>query len=212
MKKRITFVAGIVLLALLVAGCGGGPKMEESAAPTEKMLTSSEPNRPEWTMSIPDPDSDGMYFMGMSSIQASEQDAIDNARQHATRQIVNYMGGLVKDDYQRARVSYGLSSDVEDPTTSMKNFERQLAQNMVQRVQVKRQYFEKWQTPTGIGYKYIVLVKIPNTEMEKAYQDTANNMAKQAQQKAREENRTQAKKQLEDAANMWSKMADEGLF
>jgi hypothetical protein len=204
MKPLLTQLLAVLILIALV-GCSAPqpePVIEEAPAPT----------RPEWTMNEPDVEGDMMSFVGLSAIYASEKDARKDARRSATEAVVQYLGTLAKTKFERASVSYGLSSEVVNPTTSARDFEKQVAANVAQRLKSDKWWMERESDSEGkSGYKYFVLATIPVAEMDKSFQQTAKKNMEDAQKKAKEATTAQAKQQQEQAAKFWADMQKQGV-
>jgi poly-beta-1,6-N-acetyl-D-glucosamine N-deacetylase PgaB len=96
-------------------------------------------------MEEPDASDGYLWFVGISGRFATEQQAREDARRNALSTVVQYTGTLVKDKFERARTSYGLDSNVVDPTSAAREFEKQMSVNMANKVKVKNWYQEKWQ-------------------------------------------------------------------
>lgn len=153
-----------------------------------------------------------MSFVGLSAIYASEKDARKDARRSATEAVVQYLGTLAKTKFERASVSYGLSSEVVNPTTSARDFEKQVAANVAQRLKSDKWWMERESDSEGkSGYKYFVLATIPVAEMDKSFQQTAKKNMEDAQKKAKEATTAQAKQQQEQAAKFWADMQKQGV-
>ncbi|MFP4379684.1 MAG: hypothetical protein ACLFUS_04195 [Candidatus Sumerlaeia bacterium] len=212
MKKLIVLAMVMTLLAGLMVGCGGkkvDPKA--SAAPDEELVWSSSDKRPGWTLKAPD-DSDGnMYFIGRSGRLATEQLAHRRAMMDARTQITQNMGTLVKNKIEQARVDFGLSSDVVNPTESAREYTKQLAANYVSGAKDKDTYVERWKTPTGYGWQYWVLVAMPKNLANESSSEFAAAQARENMRKAKQESDAIAKEQLEKASDMWKKIQEEGL-
>ncbi|HAD04416.1 MAG: hypothetical protein A2091_03285 [Desulfuromonadales bacterium GWD2_61_12] len=206
---RILFA--VALLALLSACGETAPTIAPPPDPLEKLIWSSAAERPAWTMEEPDTKDGQMWFVGLSGKFATEQLARDDAKRNATKSVVQYMGTLVKDKFEKARVSYGLESDVVDPTAAAREFEKQMAVNMANKVKVKNWYQEKWQTPTGVGHVAFALSFVPLEAIDETVKETAQGQAKNAERKAKEANDDFAKKQAEKAAEFWKQMEDQGV-
>ena len=82
---------------------------------------------------------------------------------------------------------------------------------MASKVKVKNWYQEKWQTPTGVANVAYVLAFVPLDAMDESYRQTAKNLAKDAERKAKEANDAVAKQQEEKAAEFWNKMQEQGI-
>ncbi|MDF1579451.1 MAG: hypothetical protein P1P74_01590 [Desulfuromonadales bacterium] len=216
MKKLSGFLmAGLAMFLLF--GCGGGtvqPEMK-AAMDTEELIQTSQPQRPVWTMSIPDAEGGKMFFVGTSDRYKTEASARESAGRGVTEEVVKYMGTLVKKKFEEAKVSYGQESDAIDPTAAAREFTKQLATNMAKRVKVKEYYFEKYRNPTGSYFQYFALGYVPTEEIDLAYKDTVKNMAREANkaaQKAKEENDEFAKRQAEKQAAFFKDMQEQGLI
>lgn len=215
MKARM-MMAGALLALTILAGCASTTVEPAKAVapppdPIEKLIWSSAAQRPAWTMEEPGTREGVLWFVGLSAKYSTEQQARDDARRNATSSVVKYMGTLVKDKFERAVVAYGLSSDVIDPTASSREYEKQLAVNMANRVKMQTWYQEKWQTPTGVANLAFVLAHVPQEALDESYKATAQSMAKDAERKAKEAGDAVAKAQADKAADFWKQMQDQGL-
>lgn len=180
MKIRILkMVLGVSLLSILAA-CGSSKDVSIRPEAHDKLVWNSSPERPGWTMTEPEILDGIMAFVGLSEKYATEKVAREDARRNATSGVVKYMGTLVKDKFEQARVSYGLERDVIDPTASARFFEKQLAVNMAKKVKVKQWHEEQWYTPTGTSWKIFVLVNVPMEAIDATYKETAASMAKKS--------------------------------
>jgi hypothetical protein len=214
MKRRMMIAGGLMAL-LVFTGCASTIEPAKATAPPpdpiEQLIWSSAPQRPAWTMEEPTTEDGKLWFVGLSGKYATEQLAREDARRNATGSVVKYMGTLVKDKFERARVSFGLESDVIDPTASIREYEKQLSVNMANRVKMKTWYQEKWQTPTGTANVAFVLAQVPLEALDETYKQTARNMAKDAERKAKEAGDAVAKQQAEKAADFWKQMQEQGV-
>jgi|TARA_B110000196_G_C20985883_1_gene585696 hypothetical protein len=196
----------VVLALLALVGCAAKPK------PATPPPQPTQPERPEWTMNEPEVEAGVMSFVGLSAVHASEKNAREDARRNAVDAVVQYLGTLAKTKFEQASVSYGLSSEVVDPTTSSRNFQKQVAANVARRLKTKKWYMERESDASGKqGYKYFVLSTVPVAEMDKAFQQTAKKNMEDAQKKAKEATTAQAKQQQEQAANFWADMQKQGV-
>jgi len=210
MTRKLNGIVLLMVLALL-AGCASSG-VEIPDAVQEKLIWSSASERPAWTMMEPEGVEDGMLtFVGTSVRHATEQGAREDARRNVTTAVVKYMGTLVKDKFEQASVSYGASSSVVDPTTSARQFEKQLATNLAAQVKVKQWYAEKWQIPTGIGYQYFAHAKVPANAMDAEFKKLVKQKAQQAAKDAKQASDAVSKDQAEKASEFWKKMQEEKL-
>jgi len=202
----------VILFVMAVLGGCASSGVEIPKAGQETLLYSSEPQRPSWTMMVPEGVENGLLtFTGVSTRHATEQSARTDARRNVTTEVVNYMGTMVKDKFEKATVSFGLDSSIVDPTTSARDFQKQLATNLASQVKVKNMYFEKWETATGIGYQYFVLAKVPANAMDEGFKKLAKQQAQDAAKKAKQAADEVAKDQAQKASEFWKQMQGENL-
>lgn len=203
------------LFIITASGCGGKKMVRESIDippdVDETLVWSSEPKRPGWTLEEPATEKGVMSFVGLSGSFATEQQGREDARRNALSGVVSYTGTLVKDKFERARISFGLDSNVVDPTTSARAFEKQLAVNIARQVKADKWYIEKWQTRTGTAYRVFLLARVPQTAVDDTLKSTARDMAKKAEQQAKEAGDEVARKQAEKAGEFWKQMQEQGL-
>lgn len=212
-KMRGTVALAGVLMVM--AGCANFPaKSPEIAMPApasgEQLIWSSGKERPGWTMEEPPTAGGVMSFVGLSENSATEPLSREAASRSATTNAVRYMGTLVKDKFEKARTSFGLASAVEDPTVGVNTYEKQLSVNMANQVKMKSWYTEKWQTPTGVAYRTYVLATVPEAALQEANKKAAGDMARKAEQQAKEASDDTARNQANKAAEFWKQMRDRG--
>ena len=195
-------------LTLTLVSCGSKdastPGVREAADVSE---------RPEWTMNEPEEDDGNMFFVGISAVHASEQNARDDARSNSITAAISYMGTMAKAKIESASTSYGLSSEVVDPTTSGRQYAKQVSANVTRRLKTNKWYMERETDASGKkGYKYFVLASIPIVEFDNAFKQTAQQNIDDAKKKAKEAATAQAKEQAEKAADFWKSMKDQGIM
>lgn len=208
--KHLTTLAVLLSLAILSA-CSPATVTKQADTSTERLIWSSSPERPAWTMEEPEAKDGNMWFVGLSGRFATEQLSRDDAKRSATTAVVQYMGTAVKDQFERARTSFGLESNVVDPTSGIREYQKQLASNLATKVKAKTWYQEKWQIPTGIAHQAFLLAYVPSTEFDAAQRDAAHSMAQDAERKAKEAGDDVAKKQALKAAEFWKQMEEQGV-
>jgi len=213
MKKYI-YLMFLGLSIVITVGCGGKQMVKPTDTPSgvdEKLISSSEPTRPEWTKKEPETANGIMSFVGLSGYYATEQLARDDARRNAINNVVSYMGTLAENEFEKALVDYGLSSSTIDPTTSARIFEKQLSANIARTIKVKEWYTEKWQRPTGTGHLVFAWANVPQSAVDETMNATTGDLAKKAEQQAKEAGDEVAKKQAEKAAEFWKQMQEQRL-
>ena len=212
MKQLFSLAA--LLLAVALSACTPvvfAPVAPQIDTSTEKMIWSSSPERPSWTMEEPGEKDGNLWFVGLSGRFATEQLSRDDARRNANTAVVQYMGTAVKDQFERARTSFGLDSNVVDPTSGIREYQKQLAANLATKVKVKSWYQEKWQVPTGIGHQAFALAYVPVAELDSAKRDAARGLAQDAERKAKEAGDEVVKQQAVKAAEFWKEMESQGV-
>lgn len=200
----ITFVA-------MAAGCASTPEGSPMAAPGEKLIWSSENPRPDWTIKEPEGEGSYMFFVGLSGDVATEQLSRNDAYKNSTKRVIQYIGTLAKDKYERKLVSFGLAADVTNPTQIQSDVEKQVAAAASKNLKAMKWYLEKWEKPTGISWKTFVMARIPKSSLDNSFTDAMNNEIRDAQKKQKEANDEIAKRQLEKYLDMLRKLKEEGL-
>lgn len=202
---RIQLVIALLAVALLAA-CSSTPK---PTGPTSVPMNVSQ--RPDWTNKEPEADGNNMVFVGISNPYATERGARDDAMRDATQRVVDYLGTAAEDKFQQASTSFGLSSSVVDPTQATRSFQQQLSGNVARRLRAREWYTERQTSSTGTGYVVFVKSEIPTSSINEAFQQTAQDNLKAAQERARQAATDQAKQQADQAAQFWANMAKQGL-
>lgn len=209
--KQTASLMLLMALGLLALACSRS-STTPAAAPGEELVRTSHDARPGWIDSIPEDKGDTMFFVGLSDRMASERLGRERARRDAMNNAVQFMGTLVTDRFEELSVDFGLQSDVVDPTISAREFNRQLAMNLVTHLKAAEYYWEQWSTPTGYGFQVYTLATIPKYAMDEAFKQSAAEMARQAARRAKQESDAVAKEQLEKASEMWKKMEQDGFI
>lgn len=203
MKKFIGFLVAVSMLAAIIGAC---------AKPPPPPPPPTAPQRPAWTMVEPEKEGNRMVFIGISTLNATEQGGRAAAMRNAAENVVKYLGTAAESKFEQARTSFGLSSQTVDPTQATRSFQRQLSANVARRLKASHWYMERERDATGKrGYKVFVKTLIPISEINASFKKTANDNAKKAQDDARKAMTDQAKKQANDAANFWKNMSKQGL-
>lgn len=193
------FAFRIALFAFftLFIGCATVPKEKIPVAPKpvqEKLIWCSQEKRPEWLENEPYKEEENLLFIGISDRLATEKEARDNALRAATSRIVGFIGTDVKDKFERLQTSYGLSTDIIDPTIATRRFEEQFSEAVARRVKAKEWYIEKYEVkykrqPPGTYYLVYVLAFVPETEINREinsqlkYQEELSKTARSANDK-----------------------------
>jgi len=206
MFKQISLLMSLFLVAVL-AGCSSSKA--PTPGETEAVDTS---DRPEWVMNEPGVEDDKMFFIGISAVHVSEKNARDDARRNSVNAAIQYLGTMVKSKFEQAQVTYGLASEAMDPTTSARQYEKQVAVNVARRMKAEKWYMERETDASGKkGYKYFVLSGIPVVSLDEAFQQTAKKNMEDAKKRAKEAATEQARRQQEQAADFWAEMQKQGV-
>ncbi|MBU4420516.1 MAG: hypothetical protein KKH84_05860 [Proteobacteria bacterium] len=215
MKKRSIYYTLIIALSCIsLSACAHKAPTTASGiqTPGEGLIFRSHDPAPVWVYSVPLTDGRSLYFVGLSDeAVASEQIARDQAISNARKKVVNYYGTMIKNKAEKIRLSFGLSSTVIDPTVVAKEFENEFAANVAKKVAAKEFYLEKWEKPTGIGWKVYSLCSVPKNIVEESMKNTAQENIEKARKEAVEAATQSAKKQAENTLEFFKKMK-EGNF
>ncbi|MFQ5647550.1 MAG: hypothetical protein ACE5GM_11530 [bacterium] len=200
-----------VLMLSLGVGCSSSIHSAKEAT-GEKKIWSSEEKMPAWTMEEPDSDGAYMYFVSVSERTATDAKSREIALEKAIDSVTKYMGTQAKLYSKRVSVDFGLESKSIDSTLSSVRFKEQLAEQIASNVKAKKWYQEKWETPTGIGWKSFVLAKVPLSALDNAVKEVAKENKVKAQQKAKEVSDDVAKAQTQKAVDFWDKIEKSSMF
>ncbi|MBI5778102.1 MAG: hypothetical protein HZA49_01430 [Planctomycetes bacterium] len=217
MKKMI--LAGVVLTAIsgMILGCKSAPPEAKpiDVAPQvgEKMIWSSHDQRPGWTVNEPATKEGNFYFVGLSGKYATEKEGRDDAQRSAVNNVVKYIGTFAQDKFQQITTSHGLTSEIVDPTRAVRDFQEQLSAAFASHVRTKEWYIEKWQDKKTKETYHLVylLVEVPQTSVEKAYEDTLNGNIEDLKKKRDAANDEKAKAQYEDAMKAFEDAKKQGF-
>lgn len=197
----------LLFVSTALIGCGS----KDPSAPGEREAADVS-QRPEWTMTKPEEDGKE-FFIGISEIHASEQNARDDARSNSVNEAISFMGTMAKNKIETASTSYGLSGEAVDPTTSSRQYEKQVSANVVRRLTVSKWYMERETDASGKrGYKYFVLTYVPTKIFDNAFKQTAQQNMDDAKKRAKEAATAQAKDQAEKAVDFWKNMKETGML
>jgi len=197
--RKMKCVLPILFFGLLICfiGCATIPKEKISVPPKpveEKLIWCSQEKRPDWLKKEPYREGENLLFIGISDRLATEKEARDNALHAAISRIVGFIGTDVKDKFERLQTSYGLSTDIIDPTVATRRFEEQFSEAVARRVKAKEWCLEKYEMkykrqPPGTYYLVYVLAFVPETEINREinsqlkYQEELSKTAKSANDK-----------------------------
>lgn len=187
-------------------------KNQKTGGPLETLIWSSDSQRPQWTITEPDVDGEILVFVGISNKYSSEKEARNDALRSATNQVVGYLGTMAKDKYEKIARTFGLTSSVVDPTISSREYEKQLRLGVVKHLKSKKWYLERWNTPTGIGWKAFVFATVPISAVNNSFKESAKQNMISAQRRAKEAADEFAKKQAENSVKMFEQASEEGLI
>ncbi|HJO57160.1 MAG TPA: hypothetical protein QF772_02925 [Nitrospinaceae bacterium] len=208
-NKTKYIIGALGICSILLVGCAKetttAPAAAEAAAP-------SMPERPDWVYNEPSEDDGILSFVGMSAVHASEQNARNDARRNATNNVVQYLGTMAKTKFEQVTQSYGLSSQIVDPTTAAQQFEKQMSANLAREMKTKTWHPEREKKSGVWGYKYFVLAEIPKASIENSFRKSLDQNIKKQQEEAEKAATQKAKEQSENAIDMFRKMKKEGLM
>jgi hypothetical protein len=217
MKKMI--LAGMILATMggMMIGCKSkAPEAKPiDVAPQvgEKMIWSSHDQRPGWTVNEPATRDGNFYFVGLSGKYATEKEGRDDAQRGAVNNVVRYIGTFAQTKFQQITTSHGLTSEIVDPTRAVRDFQEQLSAAFASRIRTKEWYIEKWQNLKFKDTYHLVylLVEVPQSSIEKAYEETLNGNIDDLKKKRDAANDEKAKNQFQNAMNAFEDAKKQGF-
>jgi hypothetical protein len=201
MKKFII----LITMAILAVGCTNNQELVKEAL-------NSVGDRPEWIMNEPLVDGDTFYFVGISSLYATEKGARRDAKRDAMFTMMEYLNTIAQAKFEEAQVSYGLEGALISPTISNRGYTKFVSMNVIRRMRATKWYFERENDMLGRpGYKYFVLTFVPKEDIFLAFKKTARQNVVLAKQEAKQALNAQAKNQAEQATKFWQMIEKEGI-
>ncbi len=165
---------------VLMGGCSSQPVTPPPPAPPEpireELVRRAPDPEPEWAIQGTRPENDEfLYFVGYSSKQAEEKNAVDEARRDAGNRFVEYCGVEARTFSQFLSVSYGLSSEVQDATQSGVTGSNQQAEAYFSRLKLVERSVEQYREVQGTQelrrfWRIKVLVQVPRSEYDAVQQ------------------------------------------
>ncbi len=169
--------------------------------------------RPGWThREEPEPTGKVLSFVGLSYPSATEREARDDALRNATERVVEFLGTTAESTFEEKRVSYGLTSQVLDPTRATQAFSKQFAKNLATRLRPVEWYTEQETSPQGKKFVVFVRAVIPIVSINDSFQQTAKQQQDASEQQARQAGDDKAKQQAASAAQFWADVGKTGLI
>ena len=159
----------LVLISILLVGCSASkpvPSVQVVEAPKNEA-------RPDWIYTDGSNEDGQLSFVGLSNVHSSEKNARNDARMDATNNAVQYLGTMATFKFEELSVSYGLSSEIVDPTESSQKFQKQIAENVARRLKTKKWHMDQKVINGKVGFQYYVLASMPMSEIDKAYKISA---------------------------------------
>ena len=209
-NNKTKYIIGVLgVSSILLVGCARETTMAPAAV---EAASPSMPERPDWVYNEPSEEDGTLSFVGMSNVHASEQNARKDARRDAINNVVQYLGTMAKTKFEQVTQSYGLSSQIVDPTTAAQQFEKQMSANLAREMKTKTWHPEREKKSGVWGYKYFVLAQIPKSSIDNSFRKSLDQNIKKQQEEAEKAATQKAKEQSENAIDMFRKMKKEGLL
>jgi len=217
--KNLIVIMVVILMTVGLVACSSAPKVgtakpiEPAPQPSEKLIWSSNSQRPGWTVSEPEKQEGKLLFIGLSGKFATEKEGRDDAHRSAINNVVRYIGTFAKDKFERITTTYGLSSEIIDPTRATRDFEQQLSDAFATHVKAKEWYIEKWENPKFKEAYYLVYVLcgVPENVIEKSYEDALNGKIDDLKKKRDAANEEKAKAQFDNAMKAFEDAKKQGF-
>lgn len=209
-NNKTKYIIGVLgVSSILLVGCAKETTMAPAAV---EAASPSMPERPDLVYNEPSEEDGTLSFVGMSNVHASEQNARKDARRDAINNVVQYLGTMAKTKFEQVTQSYGLSSQIVDPTTAAQQFEKQMSANLAREMKTKTWHPEREKKSGVWGYKYFVLAQIPKSSIDNSFRKSLDQNIKKQQEEAEKAATQKAKEQSENAIDMFRKMKKEGLM
>ena len=209
-NNKTKYIIGVLgVSSILLVGCAKETTMAPAAV---EAASPSMPERPDWVYNEPSEEDGTLSFVGMSNVHASEQNARKDARRDAINNVVQYLGTMAKTKFEQVTQSFGLSSQIVDPTTAAQQFEKQMSANLAREMKTKTWHPEREKKSGVWGYKYFVLAQIPKSSIDNSFRKSLDQNIKKQQEEVEKAATQKAKEQSENAIDMFRKMKKEGLM
>lgn len=161
---------------LLLGACASQPPPPPPPPPEEpireELVRRLPEAEPEWAIrGTREEDEDFLYFVGYSSKQAEERNAVDEARRDAGNRFVEYCGIEARVFSQFLSVTYGLSSEVQDATQSGVSGSKQQSEAYFSRLKLVERSLEVYREVQGDRelkrfWRVKALVRVPRGEYD----------------------------------------------
>lgn len=194
----VLWMRRLALLALagavvLVAACSA-----TRLPGSEKIVETSGGDRPDWVVEVPE-DADGlMFFRGFKTKAVTLEGGMTDARENATRQVIEMIEQRGRADYSNVRVERGIPETDADIGSIIEDGLKILADNVIRGVKEREVFFEKVEVFTGSELKYYYnvysLVALPESEYQIAMRRSIDAM----KARAREANNARAEAFLDE--------------
>ena len=202
-------IGALGLCSLMLVGCA----KETTTAPAAVAESApAMPERPEWVYKPPSEEDGVLSFVGMSKVHAAEQNARKDARRDAINNVIQYLGSMAKTKFEEASQSYGLSSQIVDPTVASNDFVKQISANLARQLKTVDRHPEREKKSGVWGWKYFVLTEIPKSSINASFRKSLDQNIDKQQEEAEKAATQKAKEQSENAIEMFRKLKKEGLM
>jgi hypothetical protein len=191
-SRRAFVTVGAILFIVTLSCC--------QTVGHQYILSASESPPPTWPNHVPEPRDGFVYFVGVSSGNATERSALEQARQDVIKQAQEYLGGFAKRDFQERAVRMGLDSSTFDPTVAARDLVAYASENFVSKVRTKESYWEYRRTAGGDQYFAYVLIPLP---VNQSMSQFADQQIADAQRRVQEAKTEEAKKQAQNVLEFW---------
>ncbi len=166
MKMRKIIVSTLVLFAFAACKKEAPP---ETPNPGEKLIWSTEKQRPQWTYTEVETKGDRVAFMAMSDKYSTEKYARDDAEQAARKKAVQYSSTKVKSMVKNVIDQVGKGSQIIDPDRVQREYEKQISEGGISQLKPTSWYLEKWQdAQSAVYWKAFVLAEIPKSVLDES--------------------------------------------
>ncbi len=207
------------LLTIILSACAGKKAVQEkpissAQEPGEKLIWASHEMRPEWTYTEPGIDGEILSFVGVSGKQSTEKLARNDALDTAIGNVVKFVGTFVSVEFEKLTMTYGVPSEIVDPTVATQSFENRFSSGLVSRVKGREFYIEKWEIRRTKDTYYLIWVftDVPKSAVDEAYIDACNEQIEEINKELKNESEEKAKTQFENAIKAFEDFKKSGIL
>ncbi|MFA7455583.1 MAG: hypothetical protein WCZ10_14100 [Desulfobulbaceae bacterium] len=159
--RHLTQIFILLLLASFLGACASNYKPVPAG---DKLLWSSDDNRPGWTVTPPDVDAgESHVFVGQSLLHGTERAARTNAEVDASAQAASFLSRQVKRQYTQNSSGGTVEKGIQNLNVDVQDQVELSADQIMDKLSVEEWYLEHWQQGKEKLWKAFVRVRLPKS-------------------------------------------------